>query len=281
MSATTLAALAVLGASLLSALYNTIMKVGEDRLVVGAMAGGVAAFLAALAIPFFAPPPPAAWLCLAISVLAQTVYYFVLVEAYREGDLSLVYPVMRGTSLAVIVSVSVVGAGEALTVAKGVGLAFLFAGMVLAVDPGAWRRPETRRPALYAALTGVSVAIYLLADGIGARRSPEPFGYVAWMFFLSGLPVVTAVMFLRGRGLSRAWRRNWRLGFSSGVVMATGYGAVVWALSLGTFASVAALRELTTVFTALIARFHLGENPPPRRWIAIGLIVTGAVVITA
>lgn len=281
MSATTLAALAVLGASLLSALYNTIMKVGEDRLVVGAMAGGVAALLAALAIPFFAVPPPAAWPCLAISVLAQTVYYFVLVEAYREGDLSLVYPVMRGTSLAVIVSVSILGAGEALTVAKGVGLAFLFAGMVLAVDPGAWRRPETRRPALYAAMTGVSVAIYLLADGIGARRSPEPFGYVAWMFFLSGLPVVTVVMFLRGRGLSRAWRRNWRLGFSSGVVMATGYGAVVWALSLGTFASVAALRELTTVFTALIARFHLGENPPPRRWIAIGLILTGAVVITA
>jgi uncharacterized membrane protein len=62
--------------------------------------------------------------------------------------------------------------------------------------------------------------------------------------------------------------------------MATGYGAVVWALSLGSFASVAALRELTTVFTALIARFHLGESPPRRRWSAIGLIVTGAIVIT-
>lgn len=280
MSATTLAALAVLSASLLSALYNTIMKVGEDRLMLGAMAGGVAAVLAAIAIPFFAPPPPAAWPCLAISVLAQTVYYFVVVEAYREGDLSLVYPVMRGTSLAVIVSVSVLGAGETLTVAKGIGLALLFAGMVLAVDPGAWRRPETRRPALYSAVTGVSVAIYLLADGIGARRSPEPFGYVAWMFFLSGLPVVAAVTVMRGRGLSRAWRRNWRLGVTSGAVMATGYGAVVWALSLGSFASVAALRELTTVFTALIARFHLGESPPRRRWIAIGLIVTGAIVIT-
>ncbi len=130
-------------------------------------------------------------------------------------------------------------------------------------------------------MTGISVAIYLLADGIGARRSPEPFGYVAWMFFLSGLPVVAMVAILRRRGFVRAWRRNWRLGLSSGTIMATGYGAVVWALSLGTFASVAALRELTTVFTALIARFHLGENPPPRRWIAIGLILLGAVVITA
>lgn len=281
MSATALAALAVLCAAVLSAAYNTIMKVGEDRLVVGAMAGGVASCLALLAIPFLTPPPVEAWPCLAISIAAQTLYYFVLVEAYREGDLSLVYPVMRGTSLAVIVSFSVLGAGESLTAAKGAGLALLFLGIALAVDPSAWRRPQTRRPALYAALTGLSVAVYLLADGVGARRSPQAFGYVAWMFFLSGLPVVLYVGVFSGNRLARAWRRNWRHGFASGTIMAAGYGAVVWALSLGTFATVAALREMTTVFTALIARFVLGEQPPLRRWAAVGFIVAGAVAITA
>jgi drug/metabolite transporter (DMT)-like permease len=281
MAPAALAALLVIAAALLSAAYNTIIKTGEDRLAVGAMAGGVATALAALALPFVAPPPPAAWPCLAVSVVAQTAYYFVIAEAYREGDLSLVYPVMRGSSLAVILAFSVLGAGEALTLAKGAGLALLFAGMALAVDPGAWRRSEARRPAGFAALTGLMVALYLLADGVGARRSPDPLGYVAWMFFLSGMPVMAVVAALRRGAFGRAWRRNWRHGVASGAVMAAGYGAVVWALSLGSFASVAALRELTTVFTALIARFLLKEHPPARRWAAVALIVLGAAAINA
>jgi drug/metabolite transporter (DMT)-like permease len=44
---------------------------------------------------------------------------------------------------------------------------------------------------------------------------------------------------------------------------------------------VAALRELTTVFTALIARFLLKEHPPARRWAAVALIVLGAAAINA
>lgn len=281
MTPTALAALLLICAALLSAAYNTIIKTGEDRLVVGAMAGAVAVGLAALVLPFVATPPVAAWPCLAVSVAAQTTYYFVIVEAYRDGDLSLVYPVMRGSSLAVIVAFSVLGASEALTAAKALGLLLLFAGIALAVDPAAWRRPETRRPAIFAALTGLTVAIYLLSDGLGARRSPDPLGYVAWMFFLSGLPVVVTVGLLRRGGFERAWRRNWRHGVASGTVMVAGYGAVVWALSLGTFASVAALRELTTVFTALIARFLLKEHPPARRWAAVGLIVLGAAAVNA
>lgn len=281
MSDTGLAALLVICAALLSAAYNTIIKTGEDRLVVGAMAGGVALGLAALALPLLDAPPAAAWPCLAISVAAQTAYYFVIVEAYRDGDLSLVYPVMRGTSLAVIVTFSVLAAGEALTLPKAAGLALLFLGIALAVDPAAWGRADARRPAAYAAFTGLCVAVYLLADGIGARRSPDPLGYVAWMFFLSGMPVLAAVVVLRRGAFERAWRRNWRHGIASGAVMAAGYGAVVWALSLGSFAAVASLRELTTVFTALIARFLLREYPPPRRWAAVALIVLGAVAINA
>ncbi|MCC6467545.1 MAG: EamA family transporter [Alphaproteobacteria bacterium] len=281
MTPSALAALLVICAALLSAAYNTIIKTGEDRLVVGAMTGGVAAALALAALPFVAPPPPAAWGCLAVSVLAQTAYYFTIVEAYRDGDLSLVYPVMRGTSLTIIVAFAILAAGEGLATAKLLGLLLLFAGILAAADPAAWVRPETRRPALYAALTGLAVAAYLLADGLGARRSPEPLGYVAWLFFLGGLPIVAIVGFLRRGALERAWRRNWRRGVASGVVTAAGYGAVVWALSLGTFASVAALRELTTVFTVLIARFLLDEQPPLRLWLAVGLIVLGATAINA
>ncbi|MCC7045369.1 MAG: EamA family transporter [Alphaproteobacteria bacterium] len=281
MTPTALAALLVICAALFSAAYNTIIKVGEDRLVVGAMAGGVAFGLAALALPFVAPPPPAAWPFLAVSIAAQTAYYFIIVEAYRDGDLSLVYPVMRGTSLAVIVGFSVAGAGEPVTLSKAGGLALLFAGIALAVDLRAWRRPGARRPALYAAVTGFCVGIYLLADGFGARRSPDPLGYVAWMFLLSGVPVTVAVTVLRRGAFARAWRRNWRHGVASGAVMVGGYGAVVCALSLDSFASVAALRELTTVFTILIARFLLEERPPLRRWAAVALIVLGAAVINA
>ena len=281
MSAATLAALLVVCAALLSAAYNTIMKVGDDRLVVGAMAGAAAGICGLLALPFVTPPPPAAWPCLALSILAQTAYYPLIVTAYREGDLSLVYPLMRGSSLAVINAFAILVAGEPLGPNKIAGLGVILFGMVLAVDPQAWTRPAARRPAMFAAATGLMAAAYVLADGTGARRSPDPFGYIAWMFALSAMPIALIVLTLRRRAIGGAWRRNWRHGLSSGTVATAAYAAVVFALSFGSFASIAALRELTTVFTAIIARFVLGESLTWRRVLAVGLIVLGALLINA
>ena len=281
MSSASFAAGLVVFAALLSAAYNSIIKAGDDRLVVGALAGGVAGTLGLLALPWVTPPPPAAWSCLAVSILAQTAYYPLIVTAYREGDLSLVHPLMRGSSLVAINALAILAAGETLGAGKAAGLAVILTGIVLAVDPLAWARPSARRPAAFAVATGLAVAIYVLADGIGARRSPDPFGYIAWMFALSSLPIVLIVTALRRRAFGRAWRRNWRHGLASGAVMAMAYAAVVWALALGSFTSVTALRELTTVFTAIMARVVLGELLPGRRIVAIGMIVAGAVLINA
>lgn len=267
----------VLGTAVLHATWNALAKSVGDRWVASALIGvvnGIAGLCAALA---FGRPAAAAWPYLVVSAALQAVYLLTLTSAYQHGDLSRLYPIMRGTAPVLVTGVSVAVLGERLGPASWVGLIILVSGIVLlAFGRGV---PRVDAGLGLALLTGVIIAGYSLADGVGVRSSADPLAYLGWMFALQG-PVLLAVCWWRGGpGFAARLRQHAGRGLVGGVLSVTSYGTVVWAQSRAPLPLVSGLRETSVVWAALIGRLFLGERLVAREWLAIGLAGLGAVVL--
>ncbi len=273
------AAALVLLAAFLHASWNALVKAGNDRLVVLAIANGTGVFISLLIAPFVSLPLPASWPFLLASVALHTGYYFFLIHAYRVGDLSHVYPLARGLSPMLVALLAAGFANEIPPPWGMAGVVLACAGIVsLAFDSGPpWRGDG--RPLSFAVATAVFIAAYTLADGMGVRRAGSSLAYIVWLMLLDGIPIVCFTITVRRHQLVASLGGNWRTGCTSGVLQFGAYGLVIWAMSLGTMASVSALRETSVIFAAFIGAFVLKERVGALRVAAAILVALGIVLM--
>jgi drug/metabolite transporter (DMT)-like permease len=136
---------------------------------------------------------------------------------------------------------------------------------------------------LFAVLTGFTIAAYIIADGFGVRAAGPDFehrlAYIAWLCVLEGPWLLVLAIALRPRTVWSHLRRQWWRGAIGGVIANTGYGIAIYALALGPMAHVAALRETSVLFGALMGTLLLGEPFGVRRVIAAAVIVSGLVLM--
>jgi drug/metabolite transporter (DMT)-like permease len=134
-------------------------------------------------------------------------------------------------------------------------------------------------PLVWAGLTGLTIAAYTVADGMGVRRSGSAAGYVAWLMVAIALPIVGAALVARRGQIVAHLRRNGRTGAGGGALVMLAYGLTVYAMSQGAMASVAVLRETSVVMAAAIGAITLREGFAVRRVAAATLIVAGVVLL--
>jgi drug/metabolite transporter (DMT)-like permease len=249
-----------------------------DRLLTTATVIGTGSLLGALLVPFVPPPAPPSWGFLALSVLVHNVYYAFLLQSYRLGDLSQVYPIARGTAPLVVALAAWPLAREPLAPASLAGVLLVTLGIA---SLAGGRRPTARgdRAVLWALATGVLIAAFTLVDGLGVRRAGSAVGFVVWLEALVGLPLVAVAAVRRRARLRPFLRRNGLQGAAGGVMAAGAYGLIVWAYSRGALAPVAALRETSVVLAALIGTLALGEPFGRRRALAAAIVAAGAVLL--
>jgi drug/metabolite transporter (DMT)-like permease len=151
--------------------------------------------------------------------------------------------------------------------------------MSLALSAGRLSRAELPAIAV-AVLTGLTIASYTVVDGLGVRAAHDPYAYAALMFALQG-PVFPLMALFR-RPL-RQWRDTTVLcgGLLAGALSVVAYGIVLWAQSRAPLAEVAAIRETSVIFAALIGMIFLKEGFGPRRVAAAVVIAAGIVLISA
>jgi drug/metabolite transporter (DMT)-like permease len=269
----------VLFAAFLHASWNALVKAGTDRLVVLAIANGMGVLISLIMAPLVPLPLVASWLFLLASVLLHTGYYFFLIHAYRVGDLSHVYPMARGLSPMLVALLAAVFAHEVPSQWAMAGVVLACAGITsLAFESGPpWR--GDRRPLAYAAGTAVFIATYTLADGMGVRRAGHPLSYIVWLMIIDGFPIMLFTAYARRRQLAAALGGNWRAGCTSGCLQFGAYALVIWAMSLGSMASVSALRETSVIFAAFIAAVVLKERVGALRIAAAFLVASGIVMM--
>jgi drug/metabolite transporter (DMT)-like permease len=267
--------LVLLGAAL-HATWNALVKAGSDRLLdtAGVMAG--AALLTLLWLPFLPLPSRASWPHLAVSVLIHQVYFALIALAYRKGDMSLVYPLMRGTAPALTALLSGVVLAESLSPGGWLGVLCVSGGvLLLAFDTRRSQELHTA-PIVFALLNAGVIACYTLVDGTGVRLSGQAFSYTSWGFLLSGMLFTPMALLARRRAAIPHFRKAGGRGLVGGACSIAAYGLALWAMTRAPIAAVAALRETSIIFGVLLAAVTLKERVSSA---AVLIVIAGVVVI--
>ena len=262
--------------------WNLLLKRRPDRLAAQTTALAAAVVLASpiLALYSLRAMPPEGWALALVSALFETGYVFALSAAYGAGDLSLVYPVARGSATVFVVPLAIAALGERPSASGLFGIAHVLAG-VFGSEPGLFRRapgaPGRRRAVALALLTGTMTAGYSLANKVGIGTAPVPL--YAYVVFALNVGLVCAIAGARGQRLPLTGGGGWPTAALMGAMMVIAYLAVLTAMSLAPVSYVVAAREVGIVVAAVLGRLVLGEPHSGRRVTAAAVIFAGLVVI--
>ena len=265
---------AVLGAALLHAGWNVMVKSGADKELESYTIAASSGLIALLLLPFLPLPAAAAWPWVAASVAVHILYFICLAGAYRWGELSYVYPVMRGGGPLIVAVAGALALGEVLPPKETLGVLLISAG-ILAFASG---RHE-RRATLFAIANAAVIAAYTLIDAQGARLSQAPVSYTLWFFALNGLAVSFFAIWRRAGAFPRYLRAGGFKLFLGGSFALGAYAIALWAMTRAPVALVAALRETSVIFAALLAAVFLVEKLTRRRVAATGAVLAGLIAL--
>jgi drug/metabolite transporter (DMT)-like permease len=307
--------LLLLVAALLHAAWNVLLKTADDPLRTagrGMLVG--AGFLIPIALIGWLVSgrpaiPDGAWQLSILSGILEAAYFVFLSAAYRRGDLSLVYPIARGTAPVLSVAVGVIVLGERLEPPGWIGVGLLLAGILALQKPWAVFRRSSQMPrhvreaAAFALLTGVTITAYSAVDRDGARLI-DPLFYAAMLwtfgsiFLLSwiGLVVrrdrkraaatevtVAAAEVPRPGLVGRLLSGRWTRAGIGGLITVAAYLFVLVAYRYAPLTAVAPLRESAIVIISGWGSFRLKEargrrDATTRMGVAV-IVVIGAVLL--
>jgi len=271
--------LAVLGAGVLHAGWNALLKSagGGDPLLDTATVVAGSTVWALLALPFLPLPSAGVLPFVAASTIIHFGYYLTLAEAYRTGDLSFAYPLMRGTAPLIVTLLGAIFLRELPAWHVIVGIVLICIGIIGI----AFARRERHPPAAayWAFANAAIIAVYTLVDGAGARTSGNALSYVLWLSFIEGVFFLAWIRVRRGPPALAYVGRQWRRGLLGGFCSVAAYGIVLWAMTRAPVAAVAALRETSVLFAALIGALWLKEGFGLARLAGAATVVIGVAAL--
>lgn len=277
----------VLFSALLHAGWNALVRSSSDKqrgtlqVVCGAGA------LAVLVVPALPLPALASWGYVLASGLIHVVYFRLVASAYRDGELSLAYPLMRGSAPVLTAVSATVLLGETPSLPGWLGIALICTG-VLCLAGSAWQSSARHSAVPSALLNAGVIALYTVVDGLGARLSGHAASYTAWVFIFTALPMLVLARLQHETGGPSAenhtpwrWRHAWdmRRSLLGGGGTLGAYGLALWAMTHAPIAVVAALRETSIVFATLLGVLFLHERLSRLRLLAVTLVCAGAAAI--
>jgi phosphonate utilization associated putative membrane protein len=279
--------LAVLLGAMLHASWNALIKSGFDKAVDTALVHFLGALLALPFALWIGAPPAAAWPYIGASLVIHIGYYIALVGAYQHGELGLTYPIMRGFAPLLVALASGALIGEAPSPAAWLGIVSIAVGVGLVglAHPG--QALHHRKALAFAFANAAIIAMYTVVDGRGVRASVvDDHGalrYVMLLFVLDGIAYPLLVWARRSAAQRTAIvayaRRRWPVAALGGGASIGSYAIALWAMTRAPIASVAALRETSVLFAALLGTVLLKERFGWQRAIGTGVIVAGVMAL--
>jgi drug/metabolite transporter (DMT)-like permease len=234
--------------------------------------------LGVIGLIFVGLPDSSHWPYLFLTTVVHTIYATLLVSAYRHGELSLAYPIARGTGPIIVALAAPFLLNEHLEGPDLVSVALIVAGILIIGLAGVGANLRERHTILLSLATGVAIATYTLIDAAGARSGSSPHTYAAWLFVFTAIALLVVTGFMHRSATFTLLKPHLRHGILVGVLSAVAYSIVLWAMTVAPAALVAAVRESSILFAALIGWRLLGEKITRLRWFGVILTVTGLVV---
>jgi drug/metabolite transporter (DMT)-like permease len=223
------------------------------------------------------------WAVLLASAVVHVLYFTTLLRGYRLADLTVVYPVARGTGPLLASLGALVWLGERLSAVAAAGVAAVALGVFfIAGGPALWAkahdpvpRERVRAGLVWGALTGALIAGYTLIDGYAVKvlvLSPILVDYVGNLF---RVPFLLPAALRDRRGFVEVVRAQWRAALVVAVLGPLGYVLVLYALRLAPLSHVAPAREISMLFAALFGGRLLGEGDRATRLLGAVCIAGG------
>lgn len=227
------------------------------------------------------------WACVAASAVLHVLYFGALLRGYRAADLTVVYPIARGSGPLLSSTAAVLLMGEVFTWMSALGVLGVVVGVFLiAGGPALWhagRDPASaqrvHRGLYYGAITGLFIASYTVVDGLAVKRYGMSPILVDYMGNLLRLALVLPLL-LRDRAASRLlWRQQWRAAMVVGLFSPVSYVLVLFAMQMAPLSHVAPAREISMLFAAVIGGRLLGESDRGLRLLGAFSIVCGVMAL--
>jgi drug/metabolite transporter (DMT)-like permease len=266
-------------AALVHASWNAFIKGARDPVAMATLIYGTEAAVMVPALFIVGPLPQSLWLLMTVHVLLHIVYKIVLIQMYLHGDLSQVYPVARGVAPLLVTLLAIPAAGEVPNAISLAGIGLICVGLLSFALERSHIGQARGKPLMLAATAGIVLSAYTVIDGLGVRTEGAAFAYVAWLFVLDGATMIVIARIWRGERLYSALLDRWKTGVALGVISTINFCIVLWALSFAAMGPVAAIRETSVVFAALIGAIFMGESFGIRRICASILIAAGIFVM--
>jgi drug/metabolite transporter (DMT)-like permease len=229
--------------------------------------------------------PPTGWAIIVVSALFELAYYGSVVAAYRSGDLSLAYPLARGSAPLFLSVWALAFLGERATLPGLAGIALIVAGLYAVNLPGLgkWRAPfQALRSAAprWALFGGLCISAYTATDKLGVGYV-SPLVYIYLVFVVAWVLVTPALLAMGGWPTLRAeWATSKWAAILAGTVTLSAYSIVLWVIRAGTPAMYAgAVREMSVVLAAGVGTLALREGRALPRLIGAVLVVAGVALV--
>ncbi|PHM71120.1 DMT family transporter [Xenorhabdus kozodoii] len=275
---TTLLFLFVLGAALLHASWNALVKISADRFLGISIIVFFAGIIATLGLIWVGLPTLSSLPWLILSAVLHTAYCLFLSRSYATGDLGQVYPIARGCAPLITALLSWIILQETLPPFAMLGVGLIIVGILLIAVPQGKNSLHLDRKTLIAAITtSVFTAGYTLSDGAGSRASDHTLTYILWLFAINGWSMGVIMYFKYWSTAGRKLLQYWKKGLLGGLMQLLSYGIVIWAMSYAPIVLVAALRETSVLFAMLLSVVILREPFNKMRLLACVVIVAGVI----
>ena len=269
----------VLLAAALHATWNGLVKGAPDKVIsMTAVVLGHVPF-ALLALPFVPLPDVASFPYIVGGAALHVGYQLFLLWAYRQGDLTQVYPIARGTAPLIVAACSVLIFRETLSTLQMVGITTIGCGIMSLVLVRGSQGLHNPQGAVLALITGCFVAGYSMVDGYGARAAGSPVGFYAWETILNAATFAFIIAITSPRTLRMTIRSHKKMIAIGGGASFLAYALVVWAFTQAPIAAVTALRETSIVFALLIGVFFLKESLNLMKLVSAMLTMLGALIL--
>jgi phosphonate utilization associated putative membrane protein len=275
--------LAVLCGAMLHAGWNALVKSSGDKPLDTALVHFLGAWVALPFMLWVGPPRAESWPFIAASLVIHIGYYVALAGAYQHGELGMTYPIMRGFAPLLVALGSATVIGEVPTALSWLGVIGITAGVALVglAHPG--EALHHRKALAFAFANAAIIAAYTFVDGLGVRQSGDALRYVLILFVLDGLPYPLLVWWRRSPPQRRAMlqyaRGRWPLAALGGSASIGSYAIALWAMTRAPVASVAALRETSVLFAAVLGTVLLKEKFGLQRAVGTAVVVLGVMAL--
>lgn len=276
---------AVLLGALLHAGWNALVKSSGDKAVDTALVHFLGALVALPLALLVGLPRPESWPFIAASLFIHVGYYIALAGAYQHGELGLTYPIMRGFAPLLVALGSSAVIGEVPTPGAWLGIVGITVGVALVglAHPG--EALHHHKALAYAFANAAIIATYTFTDGLGVRaevgQGGDALRYVMTLFVLDGLPYPLLVWWRRGpqgrTDIVAYARKRWPLAALGGTASIGSYSIALWAMTKAPVASVAALRETSVLFAAVLGTWLLKEKFGLQRALGTLVVVLGVI----